>query len=98
MPNDPFYKTKAWRELRAQRLAIDNHRCTVPGCNRGAVVVDHLVPHSLSLADLRSLCREHDNQVKEDQHGRRRRGGQFVVHGCDADGNPIDPNHWWKRP
>ncbi|HLO74856.1 MAG TPA: HNH endonuclease [Magnetospirillum sp.] len=97
MPNDPWYKSPAWRAARAQRLALDRHTCTVPGCGRPAVVVDHTKPRSLAMSDLRSLCRLHDNQVKEDATGRRRSGGRFSVPGCDADGMPLDPNHPWRK-
>lgn len=97
MPNDPWYKSAAWRAARAQRLTLDRHTCTVPGCGRPAVVVDHLKPRSLAMPHLRSLCRLHDNQVKEDAMGRRRNGGRFTVPGCDADGVPLDPNHPWRK-
>jgi hypothetical protein len=59
------------------------------------VVVDHIVsrPFSFSMTtadrldNLRSLCRDHDNQVKE-LAGARRRGGAPVNRGCDAEGWP----------
>jgi len=97
MPNDPFYKTAAWRTARAQRLALDRHICTVQGCGHRALVVDHIKPRSLAMRDLRSLCRYHDNQVKEGADGQRRNGGRFTVPGCDANGLPLDPNHPWRR-
>lgn len=97
MPNDPFYKTRAWREARARRLAFDDGMCTVPGCGCTAVVVDHLKPRSLDIRDLRSLCRAHDNQVKEGKDGRRRSGGRLTIKGCDAKGIPLDPDHPWRK-
>jgi hypothetical protein len=94
MPNDPFYRSSAWRKARASRLQLDGHRCTVPDCHATAVVVDHCnpaKPRSLDPRDLRSLCRLHDNQVKEGADGTRRSGGQFKIIGTDADGWPLDP-------
>ena len=99
MPNDPHYASPAWRAARAERLALDRHTCTVPGCGRPAVVVDHIIARrdggTDAITNLRSLCREHDNQAKEDHTGRRRSGGRFTVRGCDSDGLPLDPNHPW---
>jgi hypothetical protein len=101
MPNERFYKTAAWRELREQRLRFDQHRCIVPGCGARAVVVDHINSsergRAVPIARLRSLCRLHDNQVKEDASGKRRSGGRLRVIGCDADGAPLDPGHWWRQ-
>lgn len=78
---NPYYSSKEWRALRAERLALDGYRCTAPGCTLAAVVVDHLKSRALggadSLANTRSLCRLHDNQIKERADGRRRRGGQL---------------------
>jgi hypothetical protein len=48
----------------------------------------------LLYSNLRSLCREHDNQTKEDAS--RRHGKHYVV-GCDATGQPLDPGHWWNE-
>ena len=42
MSSDPYYKTKHWRDLRAERLRIDMHTCVVPGCNAPAYAVDHV--------------------------------------------------------
>lgn len=106
MPDNPFYRSAFWRKLRAQRLAIDHHRCTVKGCQERAIFVDHIqtrppVPHPTPLdaiANTRSLCASHDSQVKERRRGQpeRQNGGQFTVKGCDPEGRPIDPNHRWN--
>ncbi len=98
-PADSFYRTPARRRLRAARLRIDRHTCTVPGCGNCASCVDHIISRRAGGADtlmnLRSLCRQHDNQAKEDAHGKRRTGGRFFVTECNADGSPRDPNHPW---
>ena len=39
MSSDPYYKTKHWRDLRAERLRIDMHTRVVPGCNAPAYAV-----------------------------------------------------------
>ena len=87
---DPFYLSKEWRAAREERLRMDGHTCIVPGCGQPAIIVDHCNPsrpRSLQMKDLRSLCRGHDNQVKEQRGGTRRQGGAF--RGCDADGWPV---------
>lgn len=98
---DPYYRSEAWRKLRAERLAIDKHKCVVPGCGQRAVTVDHITSRRAggadTIANTRSLCRLHDNQVKEDASGKRRSGGAPTVAGCDAHGLPLDPMHWWNR-
>jgi hypothetical protein len=92
---NPYYWSPHWRELRAAALERDSGRCTAPGCCAAAVIVDHIqtrprVPYPTSadrLGNLRSLCRMHDNQIKE-QNGARRRGGRLAA--CvGADGWPI---------
>lgn len=98
MPGDPFYKTKRWAELRAAVIRRAHGRCETPGCNAKAVVADHIVSRrnggSDTMQNLRALCRQCDNRVKESADGKRRSGGLF--RGCDKDGNPIDPNHPWN--
>jgi 5-methylcytosine-specific restriction endonuclease McrA len=98
MPN-PYYKSLHWRRLRALRLAMDQHTCVVPGCGQRAVVVDHIRSRTKGGADTikntRSLCREHDNAIKERANGKRANDGVLRVKGCFADGTPRDPNHAW---
>jgi 5-methylcytosine-specific restriction endonuclease McrA len=73
---DPFYSSPSWRELRAKRLALDRYVCVVEGCKQRAVVADHIVARAGGGADalhnLRSLCRLHDNQMRERSDGTRR--------------------------
>lgn len=89
--SDPYYRSKAWRKLRAQCLARDRI-CTVIGCSEKAVVADHITPRSQGGADalfnLRGLCTKHHNQ--------RRQGGEPYIKGCDVNGQPADPTHWWN--
>ncbi len=99
MPNDPYYRTSAWLALRRQCLTRDRYRCVV--CGHPAVVVDRIVSRREGgrdvLSNLRSLCRAHDNQTKEDARGTRRSGGRLKIFGCDEEGNPLDLNHPWFK-
>ncbi len=107
MPGNPFYQSSFWKALRKACLERDRYRCAVPGCRNRAAFADHFpAPHPRgatgptpadALTNLRSLCPEHDAQVKEGRDGSRRNGGAFTVRGCDADGMPIDPSHPWAR-
>lgn len=98
MPQDEFYKCPRWLRLRAAVLRRARGKCEVPGCGQKACVVDHIQSRrsggSDTMQNLRALCRQHDNQCKEDASGKRRSGGLFK--GCDKDGNPIDPAHPWN--
>jgi hypothetical protein len=95
---DPFYSTKKWKLLRKAALLRDLYTCVVPGCGQPAFIVDHIQARGAggrdALDNLRSLCREHDNAVKEDASGKRR-GRGALVRGCYADGSPRDPAHPW---
>lgn len=97
-----FYVTKTWKRLRDARLKLDRHVCVVPGCGQRATHVDHIVSRRAggadALSNLRSLCREHDNQVKERPGGKRAAKGKLVARGCHPDGSPRDPNHAWYKP
>ena len=76
---DPFYFSPEWRALRLACFKRDRFKCTEPGCDERACVADHIVSRRNGgqdvLANLRALCRTHDNRVKEDHLGRRRGGG-----------------------
>ena len=73
---EPFYASPEWKALRMACLTRDRFRCTAPGCDRPAIVADHIVSRKAGGADaldnLRSLCRTHDNRWKEDAAGLRR--------------------------
>lgn len=90
--SSPYYRTAAWRVLRAEALRRQPV-CATPGCGRRSVVADHIVPRSKGGADalgnLRGLCTECHNQ--------RRQGGEPRAKGCDAAGTPRDPTHWWNE-
>lgn len=89
-------------------LERDRYRCTVRGCNatirQGRLYVDHITERPYSelptkldvLENLRTLCEQHDQQVRQDRTGKRRSGGRLTVKGCDSDGVPLDPGHHWR--
>lgn len=88
--SSPFYRSRAWRELRAECLRRQP-RCVTPGCGQRSVVADHIVPRSKGGADalhnLRGLCIQCHNQ--------RRQGGEPKAW-VASDGRPRDPGHWWN--
>jgi 5-methylcytosine-specific restriction enzyme A len=100
MPADPFYRSGLWLRLRQAALQRDGGRCVVPGCGAPAVVVDHIRSRRTggpdTLANLRCLCREHDQQIKEKPDGTRKNGGKLFVRGSGPDGIPTDPAHHWR--
>lgn len=92
-----YYGTQAWKRLRLRVLERDRFRCVI--CGGPAKVVDHVTSlangGTNAPSNLRSLCPRCDRAVKEDASGKRRSGG--IVSGCDAQGRPIDRNHWWNH-
>lgn len=107
--SNPFYQSRFWKDLRAAALVRDDYRCTVKGCNRtrrdGRLYVDHIEARPYSeratswdvLTNVRTLCEQHDQQVRQDRAGKRRSDGRITVVGCDASGLPLDPQHSWNR-
>ena len=101
--SSPFYQTPEWKALRKACLARDGYQCVVPGCGAPGRVADHIVtrpnvPYLCELDrldNLRTLCKSHDSQVKEQRDGKRGQGGAFRVKGCDADGRSLDPANKW---
>ena len=89
---DPYYKTAAWRRLRALALA-HSPICVTAGCGKPARVADHVIPRSQggedSLANLVGRC--------IDCHNRRRGTAEPRMPGCTADGTPRDRGHWWNE-
>lgn len=97
---DPFYYSPAWRSLRIVILKRDGYRCVICKVDvsaKGAARIDHIKPRAMhpelamEPSNLRSLCVDHDQQIKERTAGRddRKQGGVPVIRGCDADGWPL---------
>lgn len=107
MAKNKYYYTPHWAALKRACHERDGWRCTVPGCQTATyrLTCDHIrtrpnvdYPTAADvLANLRTLCGNHDRQVKELASGLRRQGGKLIVKGCDATGRPLDPNHPWHR-
>ncbi|MCC7046729.1 MAG: HNH endonuclease [Alphaproteobacteria bacterium] len=99
MSDDPFYKTALWRAVRVTVLRRDR-KCSVPGCYRGSVHVDHIVPRSRGGSDelhnLRGLCAS-CHARKTASIDRVGGSGRIRLPGCDANGNPSDPHHDWNK-
>ena len=103
MTSDPFYLTPEWQRLRAECIARDGGRCTVPACRTPTyrLTADHIVSRRNggpdTLENLRTLCLTHDAQVREAPSGQRRNDGRAYQKGCDASGRPLDPAHPWAK-
>lgn len=88
-----------WQKARAGYLR--NHPLCADCEQRGrvtiATVVDHVIPHKGDMTlfwdsgNWQPLCASCHNSTKQ----RLEKSGKVV--GCDVDGLPVDPNHWWKR-
>jgi 5-methylcytosine-specific restriction enzyme A len=92
-----LYESTRWRQrVRKQVLHNAGHQCARCGTdlsNAGKYAhVHHVIPteHAPQLAfsplNLEALCVRCHNKA----HGR---GG---AHGCDVNGNPLDPDHPWN--
>jgi len=103
-----FYPSRAWKQLRLRALERDHWRCTICGVHVGGKArasVDHILPArtrpdlAMSLANLRTLCRMHDNQGhREKWRGDPSAPREARFTGCNADGTPLDPGHHWREP
>jgi hypothetical protein len=107
MARNSYYRTQHWRTLKQACHERDGWRCTVAGCQTPTyrLTCDHIrrrpnvsYPTALDVVEnTRTLCGNHDAQVKEKASGARRRDGKLVVMGCDVTGTPLDPQHPWSR-
>lgn len=100
---DPFYSTKEWRELRAFILERDPV-CRTPGCERPSTHVDHLLArerggsdHPDNLAGKCDSCHNRKTAMRDGGFGNKRTEGRVALPGCDVNGLPIDPGHWWHN-
>lgn len=78
-PNNKFYQSTAWRELRALKIEQSPlcEECQRKGITTLAQVVDHIVPISkggakLDIENLQSLCNPcHNSKSGKEAHGTR---------------------------
>lgn len=73
---DPYYNSRAWRDLRQQALQRDGYRCQaiVNGsqCHNEAVIANHVIARPSGpdvLENLISLCRGCDNRWHAEKGG-----------------------------
>lgn len=99
MPNESFYRTKAWHRIRTKVLIRDGFRCRTCGkdvSEKGAAAVDHIIPRrarpdlELEMSNLQTLCRLHHDSTKARDENNPDRG-------CHEDGTPRDPSHHWNK-
>ncbi len=77
---DPFYNSPEWKVTRTRILKRDNYQCVAVvggfSCGARAFIVDHIVRRrdggTEDDRNLRSLCRDCDNRMKEKWDGTRR--------------------------
>lgn len=98
------YNTATWKRLRKAKLAA-NPLCEY--CRDGKVTtanqVDHKVPIKAggepfgwdNLASSCQSCHSRKTALMDGGYGRER-SDRMVIRGCDKDGQPLDPNHWWN--
>lgn len=95
VPNNPFYKTKAWHRIRVKVLIRDGYRCRMCGADvhgKHAAQVDHKIPRhkrpdlALAMSNLQTLCTRCHTSTKQILDSQN-------VTGCDTLGNP--PGESW---
>lgn len=89
-----IYASERWQRLRRYKLRRDP-LCEYCPSDRRKVATQ--VDHFIALADggspwdmdnLRSACQScHSQKTKRGER----------LHGCDVDGMPRDPRHWWNQ-
>lgn len=98
-----LYNSIRWKQLR--RLQLRAHPlCQCPLCREGSIrvrlanVVDHDKAHRgdpelfFDQDNLVSMAKPCHDRFKQSQE----RGGKGFKGGCNAEGEPLDPAHWWK--
>ena len=97
------YSTQHWQRLRAAKLQL-NPLCEYcpKGTRTTAKYVDHKIPiqkggEVWDMTNLASCCGPcHSRKTaREDKLGAAARK-QRPNGGCDANGRPLDPDHWWS--
>lgn len=93
-----IYRTARWRKLRKAKIEADP---VCQYCNAAlAVDVDHRVPIGKGgdpwlWENLVSSCHScHSRKTRLIDTGRATR---LAPKGCDANGMPLDPEHWWRK-
>lgn len=89
--------SKRWRTIRAQVLAEQPlcPICKAQGRIEPAVDVDHVNnnSHDNRRENLVGMCRSHHAEKSATEA----RGGTWRIKGVDANGWPLDPDHFWNK-
>ena len=96
-----LYDSRRWRTASKLFLSREEnilcHYCLMSGRETPATVVHHITPHKGDYdlfwdeSNWMGLCKECHDRIGQITDN----GG--LIPGCDADGNPVDPNHPWNR-
>ncbi|MGZ8351370.1 MAG: HNH endonuclease [Allosphingosinicella sp.] len=100
----PFYQSVRWRRIAATVRSIRPPICAICGAH-GARHVDHIMPRkaggretSDNLQLLCGPCHARKTDIRDGGFGRARRPDRSCGPvGCDTDGMPLDPGHWWNK-
>lgn len=99
-----YYTTPEWRRLAAAIRKAQKGVCALCAAE-GARHVDHIVPRRAGGGDtpsnlqlLCASCHSRKTAARDGGFGNARNpNGRYGPTGCDAVGNPLDPNHWWNH-
>ncbi len=95
---------RRWMAIRKRILARDPtcRECRKHGRTALAIVVDHVKGLAEGGTDdednLQGLCGDCHDAKTAAEAARAQGRPPPRVKGCDADGNPLDPDHAWNRP
>ena len=101
-----IYDTAQWRKLRKHYLTLfpTCEMCRQEGRVVAAQHVDHIKPIAeggapFDMTNLQSLCATHHSRktILRDGGFGRKKSNRPLIRGCDAAGQPIDPEHPWNR-
>ncbi len=97
MPRNAFYNTATWKRIRAAKLAAFPI-CQYCGTAK-ATEVDHRIAINagadpMDRDNLVSAC--HECHSRKTLYIERMGRDRVPVRGCDINGKPLDPAHWWN--
>ena len=100
MATDPRFKTQQWKRLRQWMINRNNGTCDACGklMVSTEIQVDHITPvvqggGFYEVDNLRVICAAcNASKATADKQGK-----QWIRKGCNPDGTPVDPKHWWNK-